>query len=132
MQLLNGCLLLRQAQAPCRIHLRDAAQRPLFTRPGAVSDVDDVLWPHRLGDVVVSAEPHGLLGAVHGRVAGDDHHLAIRPFLLDGAQYRKAVLAGHAQIEQHDVEGVRSIAASASSPSLAAATSQEMLPSDRR
>src|ERR1039457_5753909 len=64
----------RAGVACCIRFFRQAPQRPTFARHDAVGDIDHVARAHRLGEVVVSSEPYGLLDAGHGRIAGDDHH----------------------------------------------------------
>ena len=62
------------------------------------------LGGERLLEVVESAKPHGLHGRLHRAVGGHDDNLLVRPLLLEFVEERQAILAGHAQVGEDDVE----------------------------
>src|SRR5581483_5876452 len=60
-----------------------------------------------LGQVVVGAVLHGGDRGLHGAVRGHDHHLRVGPLVPHLLEERQAVDAGHADVEQDQVEGPR-------------------------
>ena len=59
---------------------------------------------HRLAQVVMGAELHGLDGELHVAHAGDDHHLEGRVVLADPAEHVHAAHHRHVHVEQEQVE----------------------------
>src|SRR5208282_4546760 len=59
------------------------AQRPFLLGYRAAGGIDDLGRADRLGEIVVSPQPHRLLGTLDGGIAGDHDDLALRPGSLD-------------------------------------------------
>ena len=94
----------------------DLAQQRRACR-GALDDDEQLVDVERLGDVVEGAELHGAHRRLHRLGRGQHDHLRHRAGGPHALEHFEAVEAGHQDVEQDDVEGVRrDQLSSASSP----------------
>jgi hypothetical protein len=70
---------------------------------GLAQHVQQVLRVGRLGDEVERAALAGLHGVQDGALARDHDHRGVRGVLADAHKRIEAVLAGHAEVQQHGI-----------------------------
>src|SRR5262245_15354835 len=76
-------------------------------RQGPLREEERLVDVEGLREVVVRATLHRLNGGLHRAVGRHDHDLSIGALLANLAQQREPVDAGHADVEEDEIEGLR-------------------------